>query len=348
MKERAYYLDVARVICMFAVIVIHIECINWYDPPFGAYPWMIYNFWDCISRFCVPVFLMISGFLFLNPEKDFSVKKLYTKNIARLLTAFFFWSFLYAIISSGFATQRVFSKEIGKLFIEKLFYGHYHMWYLYVMLGMYIITPALRAIAKDRKATEYFLIASFLISYVLPTLQITSLIFPTVLYTNRIDWHLLSGYSFYYLMGYYIGSDIEEKKKFKFWAIVGIIGFVTLYAGTSIMCITEQYGDIKLHEYNTISVAMYSCGMFACFRHFFSKVNPDTKIMRVVRYLSTISFGIYLANDFGIIVFRKIGFVPALFNPILSVPLLALIDFAIAIVIASIVYRIPWFNKHVM
>mgnify|MGYP004458286497 FL=1 len=348
MNKRIYWLDVARVCAMLGTIVIHIACINWYDIPIKPYPWLVYNLFDCIFRYCVPVFLMISGYLFLNPEKDFSVKKLYSRNIKRLVTAFFFWSFLYALITSGFATQRTFSKEIVEKFVHDLFYGHYHMWYLYAMLGMYLITPALRAVAKNRKAMQYFLILSFVMSYVLPTLQMIPTVYVFAQFTYRIDISMVSGYSFYYLMGYYLGSEEITKERAKKWYLLSALGFLITFVATSLMCILEQYPDIRMHEYLTAGVCLYSCGAFVFFKRKFENVDPDSRMMKVIGYLSELSFGIYLANDFGIIIMKKIGLVPKLFNPVLSVILLVIVDFAFSTAIAALIHKIPFLRKHVM
>lgn len=348
MNKRIYWLDVARVCAVLGTIIIHIACINWYDVPIRPYPWLVYNLFDCLFRYCVPVFLMISGYLFLNPERELTVHKLYSKNIRRLVCAFFFWSFLYALITSGFSTQRTFSEEVVTKFVHDLFYGHYHMWYLYTMLGMYLITPAMRAVAANRKAMKYFLVLSFVMGYVLPTVQIIPAVYESAQYTYRIDISMVSGYSFYYLMGYYLGSEEMTKERARKWYLIAALGFLITFIGTSLMCILEQYPDIRMHEYLTAEVCMYSCGMFVFFKRRFEGVNPESRAMKVVRYLSTISFGVYLANDFGIIVMRKIGLVPDLFCPFLSVPVLVLIDLAVSVGIAAIVHRIPVLRKYVM
>ena len=348
MNKRYHWLDVARVCAMIGTIVIHIACINWYDVPIKPYPFLVYNLYDCIFRYCVPVFLMISGYLFLNPEREITVRKLYSRNIRRLLTAFFFWSFLYAVITSGFATQRTINAEIAKNFVHNLFYGHYHMWYLYVMLGMYLVTPALRAVAANRKAMRYFLVISFLLSYVLPTLQIIPAVYLSAQFTNRIDIKMIAGYSFYYLMGYYIGSEEFDRKRAVKWYLAALAGFVITFASTAGMCLWEQYPDIRMHEYLTAGVCLFSCGIFVFFKRRFENVDPQSRWMRVVSYLSSISFGVYLANDFGIIVMKKIGLVPGAGNAFLMVPLLAAADLLISVAIASVIHKIPLLRNNVM
>ena len=107
---------------MVSVIMIHVGAISWYDAPFSIYPWGVINLFDIMSRYCVPVFLMISGYLFLDPKREIPTRKIYTRYLPRLIAAYFFWSFLYAIITSGFLTQRTFAGEVGKNFIHDLFW----------------------------------------------------------------------------------------------------------------------------------------------------------------------------------------------------------------------------------
>ena len=67
--ERLYYLDFLRVVATFFVILIHVSCQNWSNP-LGSFSWQVANFYDGISRFSVPIFVMISGVLFLNTKKN--------------------------------------------------------------------------------------------------------------------------------------------------------------------------------------------------------------------------------------------------------------------------------------
>lgn len=347
MRERTCYLDIARVVSMICVIAIHVGAISWYDPPYEWYPWFVYNAWDCVSRFCVPVFLMISGCIFLDPGRDITPKKLYTKYIPRILAAYFFWSALYAVISSGFVTQRVLSKEVVQKFGESLIFGHYHQWYLYIILGLYLVTPALRAVAANEEATRYFLILSGIVGYLIPTLQQIPVLKGTVRYTERIDIAVVTGYIFYYLFGYYIGGRTQSKNEVRIWYLIGLLGLIATCTLTYLTCHYEGYPDIAMHEYGTIHVALYSCGVFVFFKNRFASVDPSSRIMKVVFWLSKLSFAIYLAHDFGLIVFRKIGFVPASFNAFLSMPILILLDLIISVAIAYCASKIPKWNKYI-
>ncbi|MBQ9334555.1 MAG: acyltransferase [Lachnospiraceae bacterium] len=347
--KHEYYIDVARVFSMISVILIHIGAVVWYDGPFSVYPWGVINLFDILARYCVPVFLMISGYLFLDPGRNIPVKKIYTRYLPRLLTAFFFWSFLYALITSGFATQRTLSGGVGLKLLQDTFWGHYHMWYMYIIIPMYVITPALRAVAVDRKALKYFLIVSYVISYLIPSIEMIPVIYEhTAKYTHRLEFQFITGYIFYYLAGYYFGSEEFTDRARRIVYCLGVAGFVFAVASTTIYVLTMQFPNSELHEYYTAGVPLYSLAAFLFFRDRFATVDPSSRVMKIVLWLSGLSFGVYMAHDFGIIIFNKIGITASICSPFISMPLLTLLDLIITVAIVWTVSRIPVLKKWVI
>lgn len=354
-------MDVARVFSMISVILIHAGAITWYDAPFSLYPWGVQNLMDLMARYCVPVFLMMSGYLFLDPNRNVTVKKIYTKSLPRLLAAFFFWSFLYALITSGFLTSlkaaitsgagigAAFGGEVGFKLLQDIFWGRYHMWYMYLIVAFYIITPALRPIAANKSAMKYFLIISYIFAYLIPTLQMIPFLYEhTARYTGRLELQFITGYIFYYLAGYLFGSEDFSPRARKIIYGLGIIGFIFAVVSVTAYVIINQYPDSTYHEYYTAGVPLYSLASFLFFKDKYSDVDPTTKRMKLVLWLSKLSFGIYMAHDFGLILFKKIGFTPAICTPFISMPLLTLVDLIITVAIVWVVSLIPGLKKWVI
>ena len=75
-KQRVIYLDYLRIAATFCVVVLHISGQNWYTTSVNSFEWNVLNFYDSIVRWVVPIFVMISGALFLDNEKELSVNKL--------------------------------------------------------------------------------------------------------------------------------------------------------------------------------------------------------------------------------------------------------------------------------
>ncbi len=103
---RTVYFDHLRVFATFAVIILHISSSrNWYTADVNGSEWQVLNFYDSLSRWSVPVFLMISGSLFLN--REIPLKKMYSKYILRLAVAFVFWAVIYAAFAEGPVMTRI-------------------------------------------------------------------------------------------------------------------------------------------------------------------------------------------------------------------------------------------------
>ncbi len=98
-EERVQYLDYLRVISAFAVIVIHDVSIELAEINVFSIDWALLNIFSGIARWAVPVFVMISGTLFLG--REIPISKIYSKYVLRLVTAFVFWGVIYGFASRG-------------------------------------------------------------------------------------------------------------------------------------------------------------------------------------------------------------------------------------------------------
>ena len=97
-SDRVVWIDLLRIFCVFSMMLIHVAASRWQSVNPTTFSWQVFNFYDCLVRFCVPVFVMISGVFFLDSNRQLTYKKLFSKNIIRIITAFVFWSFAYASI----------------------------------------------------------------------------------------------------------------------------------------------------------------------------------------------------------------------------------------------------------
>ena len=95
MKIGIIYADLLRIIATFAVIVLHVSASKWYDTPVKDFNWQIYNLYDSLVRWAVPIFVMLSGMFFLNPEKFIPTSNIIKKYIFRILLAIIVWGLFY-------------------------------------------------------------------------------------------------------------------------------------------------------------------------------------------------------------------------------------------------------------
>ena len=229
-QNRVLYLDLLRAAATLMVIMLHLSAQNWAEVDVMSADWGALNFWNSITRWSVPVFFMISGALFLDPERTIDTKRLYTVNILRLATAFIFWSLVYALCGMLYYHYDLLS--VLNAFVS----GHYHMWYLFTAAGLYMAVPLLRKITEDEKLTKYYLGISFIFNVVVYTLL--SLVGPaikhhalsTLISALKSDYNFMyldffTGFFFYFVLGHYLRHHEFGKKMRLVLYLLAIAGF---------------------------------------------------------------------------------------------------------------------------
>ena len=84
MKKRIVYFDVLKVITCFMVIMIHVISRNWYVLDLKSNEFTFLTILDSICRCAVPIYLMISGAIFLNEDKNIKIKDMFRKYILNI------------------------------------------------------------------------------------------------------------------------------------------------------------------------------------------------------------------------------------------------------------------------
>lgn len=298
--KRTIYFDYLRVIACFAVIVLHVSAGQWHDYTEPTFEWNVMNIYDSATRFCVPIFLMISGALFLNPEKKLSLRKLYTHNILRVITAFCFWSFIYACYT--------FTPSEGPSFLTLLLCGHLHMWFLWLIVGLYMLVPILRKVVENRRVMEYFLLLSFVFSFVIPFIfDLTKIFIPFLssivsigeTYINNLHLSMLSAFTFYFVLGYYLHTTRVNKRIENTFILLGALSSIGIAALTYFLFHLKGILDMSFYRYGTFLVSLESIAVFLLVKRL---GNVESKI---VYSISKYSFGIYLIH---ILVYYRINF----------------------------------------
>lgn len=126
------FLDLVRVVACFLVILLHVAATRFYA--LGEH-WWITVIYDSVARMCVPLFFMLSGFLLLDSDIT-SLTRFYCKRYARLLLPFGVVCILYYFSPqyAGFGLGQYFWYILN-------FFVDYHLWYIYVLIGIYFSLP---------------------------------------------------------------------------------------------------------------------------------------------------------------------------------------------------------------
>jgi Uncharacterized protein conserved in bacteria len=349
--QRVAYFDALRVISAIAVIAIHVASLKWDVLNVGSSAWNVASFLNAAMRFAVPVFVMISGALLLDPEKEFSTRKFYRKNIARIAIAFAAWSAIYVVYSwlvKGWHPSSFW--DVVALFIK----GHYHMWFLYMLLGLYLITPILRFIARRRKMMVYFLVLGLIFSFILPGIGQLAGAIATVhgdaaaagvrdvinSVLGSVRFSFASGFVVYYMLGYYLRSTYLSRAKRIVIYVLGIMGLMmaVLLTHNASMALGVNTG---FFSENTPWYLALSVAVFVLFKYHGDRIGN----WRAVRTLAATSFGIYLIHAMVLDLLLRVDYIQTSELNLAAYLVVIAATFAISFVAVWVMRKIPLIRK---
>lgn len=333
LKERKVYIDLLRVLAIFFVVLLHVSAVNFNIANVNSYQWEAMNFYDSACRWAIPCFVMISGVFFLDNSKPLTFKKLYSKYIFRIVCAFFLFSVIYATVNP-LVWHLNESINILK--------GYYHLWFLYMILGLYISAPIIREISNKKQLTEYFLFLFVLFTLIAP-------LFNGIKYPlSKINLSMFGGFVGYWLLGFYLNKySIGKKTKIALYILAPLALCFTIIA-TAVLSYQSGEADGRWYEYLGLNVALMSCGVFVFFKEKVSKIHFSQKAEKIILFLSKNSFGIYLVHAFFLDLLRYNGISSLSFNPWISIPAITIFVFAISVFTAWIMKKIPILGDYIL
>lgn len=148
---RKQFLDVLRVLATCAVVLMHVltGATDVTDASImPEYRSLLLSVMDLVT-WCVPIFLLISGYLFLNPERILTYPVMIKKYCRRIALAILLFGVPYAA-SELVVAERTFRIRMIPEALKMTLMGHTwsHMWYLYLILFLYLITPLLKKVLR--------------------------------------------------------------------------------------------------------------------------------------------------------------------------------------------------------
>jgi surface polysaccharide O-acyltransferase-like enzyme len=159
------WIERLRVWAALAVIVLHVSGF-----PFRAYVgtptpcWLLANFWNSGTRWAVPAYVVLSGYLLLHPPRRESPLGFWRRRAARIGVPLLFWGALYALWNGARTLPEVMQAVLVRA------NAGYHLWFLYMLAVLYAATPLLRALLSrlGPKAAAAACAACFLVTLHVP------------------------------------------------------------------------------------------------------------------------------------------------------------------------------------
>ena len=342
--------DLIRVVAIFLVVFLHVTNTFYnqiYLESISDGAWWTFTIYKSLALPCVPLFIILTGALLLRPSKtDEPIKVFLKKRVHRIALAFAFWTAIY-LAWSFYVTQTPLTLDnVIQGTVMSLFTGsYYHFWYLYLIAGLYLITPILRAAVafKNPKLINYLILLWFVGICLVPLLPLFTG------YSINGEVFVMGGYTGYFLLGFYLQ---KERLRKPWMYLFLVLGFVLTAVSTWVMSFPlKPLNNVYFFfDYLAVNVAVMSIALYS-FLSSFPADWPGTKhplIGKVVRSISKNTLPIFL---FHVIVLETLsrgllGFTLDLtVVPLVEVPLAAVAILLISWGLILLMKKVPILKK---
>lgn len=345
--ERDWSLDFLRILACLMVVGIHTSILGWYDNSPRSYTWTVLNFYDTLCRPAVPLFVMISGSLFLR-RKETDFRKLWLKNILNLFVMYYVWVVFYAVMNTGIKK----SLENPALVWETVSGSNpqFHLWYLRTIIYLYALSPLLSVLVRalDKKKIRYFFI--LFLAFELLRSTVYELPFIPEWLHDQInlfgEMHLMQ-YTGYFLLGYFL-SQPEWIHRISSKVLLAVYtGTMILAAGLNQwISIAQNWPAQALYGNFSLPVTIESVCLFLFFRQKFEKTVLSPNAAKWLVRVSSATLFVYLSHMFVIQRLQMyLHLYTTNYNVLFSVPLMALLVFILCEILGIVLERIPVINR---
>jgi surface polysaccharide O-acyltransferase-like enzyme len=228
-KTRIIATDAIRTLAISLVLLSHSAEYYVRNSPASTPTFWVSSAYFGFAKMGVPLFMLVTGVLLLSPQKNNEpLSEYFTKRVNAVLLPFLVWSLIFYFY---FAWAKQSSPTLVG-FIQAFLSNKIsdHLWFLYVLTGIYLLVPLFRVILPhiNERMLKYFLVLWFISFSIIP---LASAILHINIQLGLID---MAGYSGFIILGYYlfyINRVIRSKLLLIFavaaLALNGILGWLS-------------------------------------------------------------------------------------------------------------------------
>ena len=321
---------------ILAVIVIHSGVPFAYQyKTITHFNWLVCDFCNAVSRFCVPFFVMLSGMFLLGKNETLGV--FFGKRARKVLIPFVFWQIFYFVWEGYQSTHHLSLKGLFPAIVTSA--SSYHLWYPFMLLGLYLATPILRVWVQNANAPQirYFLACWFCFAALLPIWERFGRI------KDKVEAVVAIGYSGYFVLGYYL-----RNKQIGVLGTKIAIALIPLAVGFSMISTDKltalrQSPDEFFMQYLSPNIIIFSVCLFLLIKRvdylkIYAKMPGLQKLMEIC---GATSFGVYLVHVCVLAhVYQACNI--SISDPVLiAIPVLVVLTFTVSLGIVKFLQAIP-------
>jgi surface polysaccharide O-acyltransferase-like enzyme len=353
--------DLIRTLAITGVILLHAT--NDFSPnrmdQLEVVRWLTVDVYQCIARIGVPLFVMLTGALLLQPSKnDESIGGFLKKRWIRIGPPLIFWGALYFVWTYFADHQAV---TVNTVIQGYLSLPYLQFWYLYMLAGLYLITPFLRILLAhaDDKLLKYFFVLWVIGASVIPVISFFTI------YNISSYVVLVTGWVGYYILGIYL---LKVKIPRSYLVLFTALGITLAAIGTYFMSYNYGGGNsYYFQEYlsptmilasvmaylllNTVKMPSFKTAQDQALtpNGENAKNNQPSKLRKLMHVISENTMPIFLLHLMVLYSIQRgyFGFVidGSLINSIIGVPIVTALTLFICLAIILPLKKIPYLKN---
>lgn len=326
---RLFWPDLCRVLAIFGVVVIH-ACGSFFNK-YGTIAegdWLSVNFLDSLVRCSVPLFVMLSGALLLKRDTGLAVIPEIIRRISKVLIPLILWGVSYLFYVSYFSGESI---KWRSLLTQP---PMYHLWFVYMIIGIYFLLPVFQAIFQaiiNRRDLQIYLLAIWAVMTCGPIYQSMPLL-------NLMQQTSLFGYGGYFILGGVIASSSFDRVIAPVWAAIYLVGVAVTFFLTSQSSKQANQLIETAYLYFSLNVVVSSVAAFVLI----SKIRIGKRWASILQWVSDKAFLIFFMH---VVILERVS--NALVALDLGAPLgilillISVITFAICLMVSACIRMAP-------
>ena len=354
--------DAARVLGTIAVVVGHVCDMVQYSVPGLSVNAPLHfnacNFFNSASRWAVPVYIMLSGALLLDPARSEPPEKFYSKRLARLGVPIVFWTTLFMLFTQFYLKPHHMNTETNiwrELVLGKP-YAHLH--FIFRIAGLYAFTPMFRIFLQHASKKIVTLTVVLCLGF-----SCANSISDGFMGTEESAFIRFVPFIGFYLAGYLLRDKKLSKRSLIGCWFLAISCVCLLTGGTTLL--VETFGEKPLYPslsyllYDFVSPVRIALGIsvWLIFVNTFDERWLATRLSKfTTHWLGPATLGIYLVHP----LFRELLYVHGwdaslqhffkadwYVKPyiLIGIPLVSAMVYIPSAIFTLIVLRIPYLNR---
>jgi surface polysaccharide O-acyltransferase-like enzyme len=334
------WVEVARILAIVAVIFIHV------GSPLVSQAnhqgsWWTGNLVESATRWCVPLFVMISGGLVLASPKTLAMTDFYRRRVTRLGLPMVVWIVAYLLfgraVSGNPATLEaaLTSVAAGR--------PYYHLYFLFVIAGVSLVAPVLAWAIQGRDHQQVLRFVAVAFTLAMIDNALTSLL--QIGTPNAVTRFV--PYVADFLAGYALLSVRPTRARRRGAIGIVVIGVLLTAIGTWVLTQPNVLGPgrgLYLYEYHSITTIPVSLAVYQLlvWSGPWIEAHIVGQVGRVIAVLGAASFGVYLLHPMVLFGLSRQGISATTTIAPVAILLTVALAFSISLVAVVALRRVPW------